>query len=802
MILLSEEFKIVLGADINEADVDAKVKSIKEKINSTLKPSPIKLTLDVKSAQNQINSLKKQIECLGNIRINLLGNSGVSGAGRTNGTKQELNELNSAYKQMLDMQKKISSIKLKLGGLEGTGRNNEISVLRTQLASLETEYAKVSNSINHSQLSTDQWNKIQQVINTTEQKLEQLQAKVVDTQNKTAQGLVGKFDNRVATDIQKLGTELSKVQVQTQSTVDALSHLSNAQNAMNVAKQSGDVDRIAASYREYEAALANARFQIQQNQQAERDAAKVQRESAKAQQEALKAAKEAQALQNSRTSLSSSMDLWLRNNSAAAKDFGAQIRQLQVELQSCDATRLNGIKSEFQEITRQAELAGKATQSFGDRLKSQFAKFGTYLTASTLFSYGIRTMRSMYENVVSVDTAMTQLYRVTNLTAGQYDAMYDNMVKSAKDYGVQLDSLINSTASWVRLGFDTNVAGRLAEITSMYQHVTDLDESVAVENLVTAYKGFQDQLDNAFNDDVTAAVERVADIYDKLGNEFAESAADVGDGLSRSASVLNEAGNSIEESVGMFTGIQEVLQDSSTSGSALKILAMRLRGMKGELQDLGEEVDENVDSISKMQTQILNMTHGKVNIFNDDGSFKSTYQIMKEIAAVYDELTDTDRANLLETIAGKNRANAVAALIKNWSQVEKATIAATNAEGTAAQENKKYLDSLNGRIASMKASWQALANTFLGSDFLKGLISSGTSLLNILDALIGKVGTIPTLLTAIAGYNAFKGVGELIKQFHYLITLRVNTPTKSSNGNMNELVLLSLYRQEGLSKTG
>lgn len=77
------------------------------------------------------------------------------------------------------------------------------------------------------------------------------------------------------------------------------------------------------------------------------------------------------------------------------------------------------------------------------------------------------------------------------------------------------------------------------------------------------------------------------------------------------------------------------------------------RLMSGELQELGEDVDENVVSLSKMQTQILNITKGKVNIFNDDGTFKSTYEIMDKIAEIYDDLSDTSKANLLETIAGK-----------------------------------------------------------------------------------------------------------------------------------------------------
>lgn len=76
--------------------------------------------------------------------------------------------------------------------------------------------------------------------------------------------------------------------------------------------------------------------------------------------------------------------------------------------------------------------------------------------------------------------------------------------------------------------------------------------------------------------------------------------------------------------------------------------------MKGKLEELGEEVDDNIDGVSKIQTQLLNLTHGKVNIFDDKGNFRDIYNIMQDIAGVYDSLTDTEKAATLELIAGKS----------------------------------------------------------------------------------------------------------------------------------------------------
>ncbi|HAU88356.1 MAG TPA: hypothetical protein DCW90_23635 [Lachnospiraceae bacterium] len=168
--------------------------------------------------------------------------------------------------------------------------------------------------------------------------------------------------------------------------------------------------------------------------------------------------------------------------------------------------------------------------------------------------------------------------------------------------------------------------------------------------------------------------------------------------------------------------------------------------MKGDLQELGEDVDENVVSISKMQTQVLNLTHGKVNIFDDStGAFKSTYEILKEIAAVYPKLKDTEQADLLETIAGKNRANEVAALLGNWKQAENAVDSALNSDGSALKEYGTYADSIEGKVKKLSATFSELANNLVKSGTAKGAISFLTSILNIVNKLTHNVGTIGTL---------------------------------------------------------
>ena len=184
--------------------------------------------------------------------------------------------------------------------------------------------------------------------------------------------------------------------------------------------------------------------------------------------------------------------------------------------------------------------------------------------------------------------------------------------------------------------------------------------------------------------------------------------------------------------------------------------------MKGELEELGEEVGENITSVSKIQTQILNLTHGKVNIFENDGeNFRNIYNIMQDISNVWDDLKETEQAELLELIAGKHRANAVQALIDQWDRVEEATEAAYNSAGTAVKEQAIYMESIEGRLNSLEASWQALSNSIINSNFIKGGVSFLGGLTDGAEKFIKTFGTLPTILTvATAALSGFKNIGR------------------------------------------
>lgn len=490
--------------------------------------------------------------------------------------------------------------------------------------------------------------------------------------------------------------------------------------------------------------------------------------------------------------LGNKMKTWLEKNSKATDMFGDRIEALRKELNDLSLsgnltdTNYKGIEQKFKNIQQSAISAGKTGKTLGTIFKNSFESIAKYVSVSSIISEVIYLFKDLYQNVYDIDTAMTNLYKVTDETANRYEKFLKSSSKYAQDLGRSVSSYIEQTANWSKLGYSLDEAEQLAKYSSVYANVAEIDDATAVSDMVTAMKAFNIEAQDAVT---------VIDPLNELGNNFAVSAADLGNGLTKAASAMATAGTDMHKTLAMITGGAEITQNAGEFGNFLKVASMRIRGMKGELEALGEEVDENVDSISKVQTQILNLTHGEVNIFDDKGEFREFYDIMMDISAVFDDLTSTERASLSEILFGKMRGNQGAALIQAFQsgQIQEAYEMAINSAGSASKEQERWMESLEAKTQKFESAWQSLSNTIGGSGFFGDIIDTGTELLNIIDEIIGGVDELGIGFSVMSGLIAgglstFADVGELIIQFQYLIILYgLNMLTKSlTNGNMNE----------------
>lgn len=652
------DFKARIVAELDTSKIPSSIKKI-EKQNITLR----NFSLDTKGLPSQIQASLDKHKFT--IKLDGIKTSNIDIA--TGGVKKSVNDIQLAYNDLMKMQKRISSIRLNLAGLDSSKNSSQITALRNQLSSVDTEYKHLLATF-QKDLSPIQLDNLEREFQLTSEKIAVVSAKAKDA----------------AKNIKNIATPVSSLQAMT---------------------------------------------------------------------------------------LDNKMSTWLEKNSKASKDFGSSIDLLRNKLSTLNASgklttdEFKSIQNEFKLIQQQAIATGKIGRSFSLTFVEAFRSILQYVNVSTIIYQSISGLKQMFQNVVDIDTAMTELKKVTNETAESYSKFLSNAGTSAKEIGTTVTGIIESTADFARLGYSFTDSQELAKTANIYAVVGDEIESVdvATKSIISTLAAYKDEISDSM---------QIADKFNEVGNNFAISSGGIGDALQRSASSLAAANNSLDQSIALITAANTVVQDPDSVGTAFKTISMRIRGAKTELEEAGLETDGMAESTAKLRAEIKALSG--VDIMLNDTTFKSTYEIMDELANKWEELTDIQQASITELIAGKRQGNVVSSLMSNFDIAREALETSMDSEGSAMAEHAKWMESLEAKINQLKAAWQELSQVFMDDGFLKGLVDAGTDILSFLTAIIDKIGTLPALITAAVAVMSFKNVG---RDKMFSLINRSNMPT-------------------------
>lgn len=280
-------------------------------------------------------------------------------------------------------------------------------------------------------------------------------------------------------------------------------------------------------------------------------------------------------IDNQYSKLALSMTKWADANGLALKNKTAleEFNRILDKVENSanhTAEEINNLNAEFSRFQDQMIKKGNMGSTFFQQLGKSFESLGVKTIVNMGINYLEEYARQMLSNVREIDTAMTQLKKVTDETSKTYNEFLDEAGKRAEALGSTMSDFVTSTADFAKLGYNVNEASKLAENAIMYSNVGDLDIETATNDLVSVTKAFGFTADE---------VSRIVDSFNEVGNNYAVSAAQLGEGLRNSASSLVMAGTSMDESIAMLTAMTEITQDAASAGSALKILSLRIRGI-------------------------------------------------------------------------------------------------------------------------------------------------------------------------------------------------------------------------------
>ena len=191
------------------------------------------------------------------------------------------------------------------------------------------------------------------------------------------------------------------------------------------------------------------------------------------------------------------------------------------------------------------KTAGENTLSFGDKLVDLAKKLGMWFSAADVAQQVIRTVREMVTMVTEIDTAMTELRKVTDETEATYGQFLEKAAVRAKQLGATVSDVVSSSADFARLGHSIGDASALADAAIIYQNVGDGISSIdeASSSIISTMQAFGIEAKNAMS---------IIDSFNAVGNRYAVSSKGIGEALLNSAAALSAAGNNLHESIALI----------------------------------------------------------------------------------------------------------------------------------------------------------------------------------------------------------------------------------------------------------
>nr|DAI72473.1 MAG TPA: minor tail protein [Caudoviricetes sp.] len=414
------------------------------------------------------------------------------------------------------------------------------------------------------------------------------------------------------------------------------------------------------------------------------------------------------------------------------------IRQAAVDGTSTYSTLSNLLSN----LQIRMEQAGISAETLGQKLSRLFKEHFQTAIAMAGVAMVKQGLREVYDNVLELDTAVTELKKVSKMTGDEMNEYLDRTATNARELGANISDLVSSTADWKRLGYTDKDSEELARVSALMANVGDqIDNATTASSyLISTMQGFGLVADDA---------EHLLDCMNQIANTEPVSMNDLGIIMQKSSAAMSAAGNTYQETLSLAAAVNGVLQDSEASGTYLKTLSMYLRASKTDAENAGIATDGMASSVSELRSELKQLAG--VDIMKDDNTFKSTYQIMKELSEVWKDLSDTTQANITELIAGKRGGQSTSALLNNFSVAEDAMKQALNSSGSAMRENETYMQSLQAKLNQLDSAFQKFSTDLMKSDIPKFFVDLATVFVDGADNAVKFAGALPTLTAAISG---------------------------------------------------
>ena len=367
-----------------------------------------------------------------------------------------------------------------------------------------------------------------------------------------------------------------------------------------------------------------------------------------------------------------------------------------------------------QELPRATEEANKVAEA-QRTIKEILGQFGIVFSAATVVR-GFQDMaRSAYDFYLSLDSALNQIYVVSNLSSKAVDDLQDKFVNMAKNTGMSIDDVTQSAVLFYQQGLNTDEVLEMTKVTSQFAKVAGIDATDAADKLTAAVNGY------------CLSAQEASIVADKFNKVAADTAADIDElstAFSKAAAQANQAGVSMDNYLAYIATMEEATREAPENiGTSLKTIFSRMQQVK----ELGEVMEDGATDINKVETALKSVG---VELLDDNRQLRNLEDVFAELGPMWNTLDRNTQAYLGTIIAGTRQQSRFITLMQNWDRVLEVSAASENSAGQQALMHAKAMESIESKVQQLGVAWQQFVSQLINSSAIKKAIDLMTKFLN------------------------------------------------------------------------
>lgn len=432
-------------------------------------------------------------------------------------------------------------------------------------------------------------------------------------------------------------------------------------------------------------------------------------------------------------------------------------------------------------------------QSFGNTLKDAFSTFtAANLLTDAIYKVGdaakeaVSTVKSLDDQIVSLQLATGKSYNVVS-------GMMKDYVSLGADLGAIGETVSEGATAWLRQGKSIQEVNDLVKSSVIFSKVGDMSAEDATKYLTASLNGYKLQTD---------AAQSVIDAISAIDLSAAVSSSNLAEGMSRVAVLADQSEVSMNKLLGYLATMSEVQQaGGAKTGSAMKSILSRMYNIKTGKLELVDE-DGTTEKLSDVETTLANVG---INLRKTMTEYNSASDVLDALAAKWDTLNQAQQKAISVSLAGKNYNNFFNSLMENYDRVQKYTDVAANSEGSGEEKFDLYLEGLEAKTNSLKASLESLSSSVISRDLYAGFLDGSKAVVDFTE----KTGLLKGALAGLGTAGATYALSQLVsmatgatKEFSNLSNALKMVKAAESTGTFDTSNMASLINlTKGLSES-